>query len=148
LVKRLGRKRPLRSHKCRWGIILKWIRKELDGRVWSGFIWLKIGLMAGSHVHININVNLISAQGNMIFMSHLSMCFESLSLKTAKIFPLLISIILKLSVHLMNHLLPAVCMIFSVRLQFIGYGIVLICKPPNPGNWYCTTVVSQFHTCK
>lgn len=53
--------------------------------------------MAGSRAHSNINVNLISAQGNMIFMSHLSMCFESLSLKTAKIFPLLIStIILKL----------------------------------------------------
>jgi hypothetical protein len=31
---------PLRRHSRRWGIILEWILKP--GRMWTGFIWLKI----------------------------------------------------------------------------------------------------------
>jgi hypothetical protein len=29
-----------------WRIILKWIRKQ-GGRVWTGFIWLKVEIFAG-----------------------------------------------------------------------------------------------------
>jgi hypothetical protein len=28
-------KRPLRKHRCRWGIILKWILERKDGMVWT-----------------------------------------------------------------------------------------------------------------
>jgi hypothetical protein len=29
-------------------IILKLISRKYDGRVWTGFIWLRIGMMVGS----------------------------------------------------------------------------------------------------
>lgn len=33
---------------CADGIILKWILQTLDGRVWDGFIWLRIGTNSGA----------------------------------------------------------------------------------------------------
>jgi hypothetical protein len=34
-------------------LILKWILRELDGRVWTGFIWLRMGLVMCSCEHSN-----------------------------------------------------------------------------------------------
>ena len=37
LVGRPDGKRPLRRHRCRWSIILKWIFKKWDGEALTGF---------------------------------------------------------------------------------------------------------------
>jgi hypothetical protein len=34
-------------------VILKWIIEKQDGKVWTGFIWLRTGLVAGSCEHVN-----------------------------------------------------------------------------------------------
>jgi hypothetical protein len=39
-------KRPLARSRCRWKDI-KWIFKKWDVRVWTGFIWLRIGTGGG-----------------------------------------------------------------------------------------------------
>ena len=36
-------KRPLGSPRRRWGIILRWIFRKWDVRVWPGSSWLRIG---------------------------------------------------------------------------------------------------------
>jgi hypothetical protein len=40
-------KSPLRRHRCRWGIILKWILERKDGIVWTGFVWFRIETSGG-----------------------------------------------------------------------------------------------------
>ena len=35
------------GNKGKVGKILNWILRKLDGMVWTGFIWLRIGTMAG-----------------------------------------------------------------------------------------------------
>jgi hypothetical protein len=37
-------KRPLGTPKRRWRIILEWILRELDRNMWTGCIWLRIGI--------------------------------------------------------------------------------------------------------
>jgi hypothetical protein len=37
------RKRPLGRHRHRWGITSRWSLRKQDGRVLTGFVWLKIG---------------------------------------------------------------------------------------------------------
>jgi hypothetical protein len=34
---------PLGRPRCRLGIVLRWILEKLDGMIWTGFIWLRIG---------------------------------------------------------------------------------------------------------
>jgi len=40
-------KRPLGKLRRRWGIILKWIFRKWDVRVWTGSSWLRIGTGGG-----------------------------------------------------------------------------------------------------
>jgi hypothetical protein len=40
-------KRPLRNLKIDGKIILEWILGKLGGKVWTGFIWLRIGTSGG-----------------------------------------------------------------------------------------------------
>jgi hypothetical protein len=42
-----GRKRPLGRSRPNGKIILEWIVGKLDGEVWTGFIWLRIGTSGG-----------------------------------------------------------------------------------------------------
>ena len=44
LIEKLEVKRPLGRSRHRWNYNIKWILKKLDGRVWSGFIWLRLGI--------------------------------------------------------------------------------------------------------
>jgi hypothetical protein len=46
LVERPEERRPLGRPRCRWGIILKWIFKKLDG-AWTGLSWRRIGTGGG-----------------------------------------------------------------------------------------------------
>jgi hypothetical protein len=41
-------KRPLRRRRSDCRIILEWILGKYDGRLWAGFIWLRIGTSGGS----------------------------------------------------------------------------------------------------
>jgi hypothetical protein len=36
-------KRPLGRPRCRWQIILEWILERYSGKMWTGFIWFRIG---------------------------------------------------------------------------------------------------------
>jgi hypothetical protein len=38
---------PLGRPRRRWRIILKWVLRKYDGRVWIEFIWLRIGTGGG-----------------------------------------------------------------------------------------------------
>jgi hypothetical protein len=40
-------RRSFERPRYRWGIILKWILKKQDGRVWTGLVWLRIGISGG-----------------------------------------------------------------------------------------------------
>jgi hypothetical protein len=44
LVGKLEGERPLGRPRCIWKVILKWILKEYDGLMWTGIIWLRIGI--------------------------------------------------------------------------------------------------------
>jgi hypothetical protein len=44
-------KRPLGRPRCRWGIILRWIVRKLEGFVGTGWSWLKIGT-GGGHLWV------------------------------------------------------------------------------------------------
>jgi hypothetical protein len=47
LVGKSERKRPLGRPRHGWEDDIKWILEKLDGVVWSGFIWLRIGISGG-----------------------------------------------------------------------------------------------------
>jgi hypothetical protein len=36
-------KRPLRRRRCRWVDNIGWILERLDGVMWTGLVWLRIG---------------------------------------------------------------------------------------------------------
>ena len=40
-------KRPLGRIRLRWSIILRWIFRKWDVRVWTGLSWLEIGKVGG-----------------------------------------------------------------------------------------------------
>jgi hypothetical protein len=44
LVRNSEGKRPLGRCRCDGKIILKWILNRENGRVWTGIIWLRIGI--------------------------------------------------------------------------------------------------------
>ena len=44
LMKKLEVRRPLGRSRHRWNYNIKYILKKLDGRVWAGFIWLRLGI--------------------------------------------------------------------------------------------------------
>jgi hypothetical protein len=46
-------KRPLGRPRHRWENILKWIFKEWDMKMWAGFIWFRVGSVAGCCEHNN-----------------------------------------------------------------------------------------------
>jgi hypothetical protein len=40
-------KRPLGRPRRRWRIIFIWVFEKQGGKVWTGFIWLRIGTSGG-----------------------------------------------------------------------------------------------------
>jgi hypothetical protein len=43
LIRKPGEKTPLGRPRCRWENSIRMDVREMDGRVWNGFIWLRLG---------------------------------------------------------------------------------------------------------
>jgi hypothetical protein len=56
LVGKPDGKRPLIRHRCRWEDNIKWILGTLGGKVWTGFIWLRIGTSGWDLVNLVTNL--------------------------------------------------------------------------------------------